>query len=221
MGASNRSVYRSVLAAGLAATTLLFACNALIGLDEYEKVPAVIDAGKIGDDSGVVVVELPEGTLPATWARWHVTETVTGITGVADKDGGVSRPGSGGTVEAVLDTTTKLVWQRATTTAVSYVEAQKICANLGDGTWRMPSRIELVSLLEFSDAGARPNRIDLGLFPGASTDPTWTASPLRPLTNPVQMWTVRFQNGTEVLKAFPVGGDTNLKAVRCVRGGLQ
>lgn len=50
----------------------------------------------------------------------------------------------------IRDSITKLVWRKKTSTTPSYDEAVQYCENL-DGDYRLPTRLELVSLLDYGD----------------------------------------------------------------------
>lgn len=77
----------------------------------------------------------------------------------------------------VRDNVTGLSWQRDMMTAtMTWEAARTYCEGLSfafQDDWRLPSRIELVSLLDFTrDTPA----IDITAFPGASSGSLWTSS---------------------------------------------
>ncbi|MDY0004698.1 MAG: DUF1566 domain-containing protein, partial [Polyangia bacterium] len=97
------------------------------------------------------------------------------------------------TADWVLDRVTGLTWQRAVP-AVSFDwwEAREHCAAMtlgGHDDWRLPGRMELVSLLDY---GSLDPTIDLEAFPGTPSDFFWTASPV-PFLN--LAYGVRFELG--------------------------
>ena len=102
------------------AIALLAACNSLVGLDDFAKVPET-DGGDAGPDviDAGPVLELPEGTLPATWVSWTVSEKVLGTKGIST-DNGFDAGGNG--VSAVLDNTTKHVWLVPTGVASTFAD---------------------------------------------------------------------------------------------------
>jgi hypothetical protein len=115
----------------------------------------------------------------------------------------------------VRDDVTGLEWQRSVpASSYSHTSAINYCHGLvldGRSDWRLPTRIELMSILDYSE---RPT-IDPLVFPStpAGSDRFWTFSTLA-------------RDGT---RAFQVGfewGDATLESkslerrVRCVRGGL-
>jgi hypothetical protein len=116
-----------------------------------------------------------------------------------------------GTPDVVVDRITGLMWQRrASSTLVTWMKAQQACGDLtlaGHGDWRLPSRIELVSLL---DTRRTQPSIDVEAFPGTPSDWFWTSS--RAADDPNAAWYVYFYFG------YPRTDDvTNAFSVRCVR----
>jgi len=114
----------------------------------------------------------------------------------------------------VEDRVTGLVWQRATPgETYDWWEARAYCEALelgGHADWRLPSRVELVSLL---DLGRIDPTIEPGAFPGTPSDFYWTSSPVPFLGF---AYGVRFELGF-VYDHDPNGGGR----VRCVRGAYQ
>jgi len=111
----------------------------------------------------------------------------------------------------VTDDVTGLQWQRnEAPTPLDWWDARDYCAGLelaGHDDWRLPSRVELVSLLDY---GGLDPTIDQEAFPTASSQLYWTASPV-----PFQSlaYGVRFELGF-IYDHDPFGTG----AVRCVRG---
>lgn len=93
----------------------------------------------------------------------------------------------------VFDRVTGLRWQRATPAETyDWWEARTYCRGLelgGHTEWRLPSRVELVSLLDF---GGLDPTIDPDAFPDALSDFYWSASPV-PFLN--MAYGVRFELG--------------------------
>ena len=111
----------------------------------------------------------------------------------------------------VVDRVTGLSWQRNLPDKFyTFEAAERQCAGLelaGHRDWRLPSRIELVSLLDTTRI--QPS-IDMAAFPGTPIDWFWTASPAA--DNPAAAWYVYFYFG------YPKTDDrTNSFSVRCVR----
>jgi len=112
------------------------------------------------------------------------------------------------------DLVTGLGWQRDTPTQTfDWWDARAYCADLalGDHTdWRLPSRIELVSTLDF---GRLDPVADPLAFPDAPSDFYWTSSPVPFLSF---AYGVRFELG------FIYDHDPHSTGrVRCVRGAYQ
>jgi hypothetical protein len=97
--------------------------------------------------------------------------------------------------------------------AQTFEGAVKLCASIKDGgPWRLPSRIELVTLLDLGQSGVR---ID-PLFSGTHQGVYWTSSEVRPFVGPNrEYWAVDFSGGGVLAKRAETGGSA---AVRCVKG---
>jgi hypothetical protein len=111
----------------------------------------------------------------------------------------------------VVDRVTGLMWQRELQgDDLTFADAESKCAGLslaGHDDWRLPSRIELISLLDL--ARTQP-AIDLTAFPGTPNDWFWTASVSA--EDPASAWYVYFYFG------YPKTDLTsNQFSVRCVR----
>jgi hypothetical protein len=140
------------------------------------------------------------------WARWPMPNV---------RLPGLPHPHSYETQTAgvVVDRVTGLIWQRNLPDKFyTFDDAGRQCAGLelaGHRDWRLPSRIELVSLLDTTRI--QPS-IDMAAFPGTPIDWFWTASPAA--DNPGAAWYVYFYFG------YPKTDDrTNSFSVRCVRSG--
>jgi hypothetical protein len=111
----------------------------------------------------------------------------------------------------VVDSVTGLMWQRLLPNKFFTFEgAVRRCEEMtlgGHHDWRLPSRIELVSLIDTSRT--QPS-IDVDAFPGTPSDWFWTASPAN--GDPSAAWYVYFYFG------YPKTDDRGSKfSVRCVR----
>jgi hypothetical protein len=124
----------------------------------------------------------------------------------------------------VTDTVTGLVWQEPTPdNTYTWQEARCYCAALttaGHRDWRLPSRIELISLIDETIASPGPN-INSAVFPSTiggdrSEDETgygyWTASPKA--GDASSAWEVHFDNnyGNDTYEDVTAG-----EHLRCVR----
>jgi Protein of unknown function (DUF1566) len=209
-----RRLQRVVLPFVAASATL--ACNGIIGLSDYER--AECNGGEICGDSGpdapldardgeVVAVDA-SGTKKVSWPHFVMPNYA--------QDGGPGEnvPTYSPTVGGFLDSVSSLVWNEPIEKKgdKSYEEAEKICANLTvGGKWRLPSRIELVTLL---DLGRPGKKIDEATF--GSTEPLeyWTSSEVRPDPASGRMfWTVNFSVGGLGKQDVRVGS----AGVRCIK----
>jgi hypothetical protein len=128
-------------------------------------------------------------------------------------------PGSGAhtpsytpSTNTVRDNVTHLVWQRGfAASKQTYAQAISYCNGLaaldGMAGWRLPSRIEVVSLLQI--LAATPY-IDTAAFPSTPADVFWTSSLDPP--NGANAWVIDFNS----LDAASFG-QTGTENVRCVR----
>jgi hypothetical protein len=141
------------------------------------------------------------------WALWPMPNAASsGLPHPANYD--ASSPG------VVLDKVTGLIWQ-ASAPAGTYAwsGAQAYCAGLvlaGFKDWRLPARIELISIVDYSVAKPGPV-IDTVAFPGAPNTLFWSAS-TQAGYGTTRAWYVEFDNG------FAFTDSTNTAyGVRCVR----
>lgn len=116
------------------------------------------------------------------------------------------------TEETAVDDVTGLEWQRTHSEKVNWEDANRNCETLVIGQrsdWRLPSRIELVSLVEYT---ARPTA-NADAFAGTPLDYFWSSSSVRP--DEMLAYSVYFGAGntTFAVKTGATGHG------RCVRGG--
>lgn len=139
----------------------------------------------------------PASCADPRWAEWPVPSTApTGYTDNAD-----------GTV---TDSVTGLMWEKTgTTTAMTQPAAVTYCATMattgGHSDWRLPSRIELVSIVDY---GRNP-RIS-PLFTGTASSDYWSST--SSAENSSFAWFVHFGNGST-----DVDDTSGMGNVRCVR----
>ncbi|HEY3448631.1 MAG TPA: DUF1566 domain-containing protein [Myxococcales bacterium] len=111
----------------------------------------------------------------------------------------------------VTDNVTGLVWQRAVPEdrfTWSGAKAYCSCLVLGGQTgWRLPSLVELLSIVD--SAKADPS-INTHAFPNTPVEYYWTSVPYAP--DPTSAWFVYFSGGTATADKIP-----NYYWVRCVR----
>jgi hypothetical protein len=211
----------AIAAAAIVATPLFIACNSIVGLDEYQKVdctPGHCDGGldavsaDVAADtnrSDVVVIVDAGGTSPVAWANFKMPNYVpTGADAASVDNKMFYAPATGGFADGV----TGRVWYEAAdmqTAPISYADAQKYCAGLKvGGTWRLPTRIELVSLLDLTRVPAAAAQ-----FATMRAQAYWTSSEVRPFGADRKHWTVSFA-GDAVLSSAPEGG--GIAGVRCI-----
>lgn len=146
------------------------------------------------------------GTSSRTWANWPMPDAST--------DG--SAPSAAYTDlgdGTVRDDVTCLVWQRdAAPATYTYTDAKAYCADLGlaGGSWHLPTRIELMSLVDTTRAAPA---IDTAAFPGAPPEFFWTSSAWAVTKAPLRAWIVNFYEGLSSNGAYQSG----TFHVRCVR----
>jgi Protein of unknown function (DUF1566) len=117
----------------------------------------------------------------------------------------------------VTDNVTKLVWQKAVTSSQAYAwcEAINYCATLtlAGRTWRLPTRIELLSLVDFTRTGPAINTTAFPGVPGGKYH--WTSSPWVVSQLPAKAqdsWIVNFSEGL----TSNAGNRTSAEYARCV-----
>ena len=117
----------------------------------------------------------------------------------------------------VLDVATGMRWQRTVSPrAVSFESARLFCSRLvlgGKKDWRVPSLVELLTLIDERAVGDRGSisaaMIDTAAFPGTPADAFWTSSTFA--NGPDRAWYLRFDQGTGLY-----GQPTESFHVRCV-----
>ncbi len=112
----------------------------------------------------------------------------------------------------VRDNVTGLLWQRDVPSATySWQQAKDYCSSLtvaGCG-WRLPTRIELVSLVDFTKPYPGPT-IDANAFPGTPGEEFWSSSLWAGSSS--YAWSVNFNNSSTYSEDV-----TYASRVRCVR----
>lgn len=200
---------------------LIGGCNAVLGIDP--PADGVRDAGlggdllggdddpvRVGSDELDAALDDDSGEpAPApseyAWPAWPMPNPV----GAA-----IANPQLFSTRQegVVADSVTQLEWQQTVDGEQrTWEEAAGYCAGLelAGGGFRLPARIELLSLIDFT----RPNpAIDPSAFPDAPGDRFWSSSPFAGSRSTA--WLINFEFGT----GFSVQGHRNEQhRVRCVR----
>ena len=208
------------------------ACNQVAGLDNLKEVDC-FEAPCL--DSGLPDVVPVEAAVDAppdaplidagpnadagvfehrTWAHWKMPNPDAGgaplLPNLMSYNVGPDPRSPGDTI--ITDLVTKLEWRAKVIAAPSFLEARQRCVIPGD--WRVPTRIELVTLIDFTRTDPALHQI----FSGANIDVYGGGGTLRQFwsasTAPAQKdvyWSVNFQTGKV--------DTTNGNVVRCVRGG--
>lgn len=154
---------RLLLAATLVAT---LGCSLVRNADDIvvgEGAPLPDAPTDVADATPDVIADANDGSaLDRRWALWRMPSTTPTL-----YDAGA---------DVVVDGVTGLSWQRALPAADTFTAANDACAALslgGKTGWRLPTRIELVSLLDIESS--KPT-IDVDAFPGTPAAPFWTSS---------------------------------------------
>jgi hypothetical protein len=151
-----------------------------------------------------------------SWASWPMPNSQE------DVDAGSPNPESysdnyDGTV---TDNVTGLMWQQTLPTAkLAWSAARNHCATLmlsGYADWRLPSYIELVSLVDYGAAIPWKNAaVNATYFPGTPQDYFWSSTPFaaKPTALTPAAWFVDFTSGSTQEDIL-----TDMNWPRCVRG---
>lgn len=209
---------RKLLFIGIAAIPFGIACNGIIGLSDFQygECPGARcgDAGFDDLDNFVPETFVPDarvpdsgpGADPVSWAQWpmpNYPEAGVGAVQALTVNG-----------DEVKDEVTKLTWRKQTAgNGLSYDDAVKACKAIASGTWRLPKRVELVTLLDFSRPDPEP-RIARAF--GDVVFSAWTSSEYRTIDG-VQpaYWAIDFSTGVVVHKTT---ANFQLAAL-CVKAG--
>lgn len=202
-------VCTSIRALAIGTSLSLLGCNAILGIDA--PIEVLSDGGlfqpdaQLDEDAGHL---LDGGDTPLAdphaRPRWPMPNPLqVGSTYLQDY-----------TVEGdvVLDTVTGLTWQRvASASPMVWSEAVSFCEALSidGGGFRLPSRIELLSLVDLTQSGSA---IDGSAFPSTPPEGFWSVSRSADIAR--SAWGVGFGFSTSV--AFQAE-QTELRRVRCVR----
>jgi hypothetical protein len=165
-------------------------------------------SSNVGGDLGDIVLSY----FVHAWAHWPMPNPQTG--GLCNPSIYADQGDS-----TVLDKVTGLTWQKYTpSTKYAWVDAHRYCSNLAlaGGGWRMPSRVEVMSLVDFTRTGPA---IDRTAFPSTPANFFFTSSPwilsVTDTTRPKLAWVFNFYEGL----TSNAGSQANANCVRCVRGG--
>lgn len=226
---------RSVLVLAAALASSAVACAGILGLDEFDKgecagarcgdgappPDVIVPDAPIGPDGGDGGLEGSVGTDPTTWAKWVMPNY--------DLPDGATGPGraleySPRANDEVFDVVTQLTWKRAPSGQEDIVDAKTLCDGIEKSgpKWRVPKRIELVTILDYGAAqppfvrkgaaGFDPNKFPNGVVWTSSEELTYEL-PSTSLKRTGRYWAVNFSTG----KLVTMDGMTS-NSVLCVKG---
>lgn len=200
------------------------ACDKIIGLDKYCSTDcdaSVVDSGLDADSDAPVTdagldINIPDVVDEATsWARWRMENPVQEVeAGAPVLSQAQFIPLADAGTNEVFDNVTKLHWSTTSGAASTIDDAAKFCATQLQplNTWRLPTRIEAVSLIDTTQKTAP--------FIAQTFAPTvsgqfflWTASYLRPINTSLglEFWFIQLNTG-DVTTSVPGSA-----GVLCVR----
>jgi hypothetical protein len=183
---------------GTSRTTATGGMTSTGGITSTGGVPAT--GGAIGTGGAVA-------TFDPTWAQWPMPNGQVDVTAGAPNLASYTDNGNG----TVTDNVTGLMWQQAVPAGTyTWEEAKAYCQTLtlaDHGDWRLPSRIEVVSIVDF---GPSSPAINTTYFPSTPSDYFWSSSSLAGSSS--YAWLVDFGFG----RTYYLPG-SNPSFVRCVR----
>ena len=117
----------------------------------------------------------PAACLDPTWAEWPMPSDQVDVTAGAPNLESYTDNGDG----TVTDNVTGLMWQQVvSTTTYNWAQALAYCPKVtlaGHSDWRLPSRIELVSIVDLGVTSGVP--INATYFPSTPVGWFWSSSP--------------------------------------------
>jgi hypothetical protein len=146
----------------------------------------------------------PADCVDPTWAEWPMPNGPVDVAAGAPNPEAYTDNGDG----TITDNVTGLMWQKAVPKGTyTWAQAVAYCPTLnlgGHRDWRLPSRIELVSIADFG----RVPSIDSTYFPATPLTYFWSSSS----STAISAWDVLFSSGYTSVNVM-----TNTDNVRCVR----
>jgi hypothetical protein len=217
------------IAQALGCALTLAGCNGVLGIEAPDET-VLIDSGAVQDDSepdpiatdagadfeeptdaGLPAIEIDAGvpapveTTNSHFATWPMPNPIS--TGLSHLQSYTVHPAG-----FVTDEVTHLEWQQAVDErGVAWKDAEAYCKGLAidGGRFRLPTRIELLSLLDFT---AENPAIDGVAFPGTPPQFYWSTSTFAASRS--MAWVVNFGAAANILSCSPLD---STYYVRCVR----
>ncbi|MDP9151360.1 MAG: DUF1566 domain-containing protein [Myxococcota bacterium] len=172
----------------------------------HEEAAPVTDSRGVGEDASLDSGAPPP---PQVWAQWPMPNPDATVGPDSSRPLPNQMAYDASVDGDVFDTVTGLHWQVDDQPAQDHASAVAVCAAMGPG-WRVPARIELASLIDFTSTGGLT--IDQASFAKTQGTSYWTSSAVPRDGAPTQWWTVSFATGL-------VDDSVSAQRVRCVRGG--
>jgi hypothetical protein len=149
---------------------------------------------------------VPTSCVDPNWAEWPMPNVQVDVSAGAPNLSSYTDNGDG----TVTDNVTQLMWQQAVSGTYTWAQAQTHCAAVtvaGHSDWRLPSQIEVESIIDYGQATAP--FISGTYFPSTPASEFWSSTPL---VGGTTGWPVFFMTGYP--GAFTATGSY---PVRCVR----
>jgi hypothetical protein len=152
------------------------------------------------------------GGSPLEWDEWLIPNDPSDVTGGAPNPESYTSNGDG----TVTDNVTGLMWEQATgVDGITYPQAVSRCADLtlaGHTDWRLPTIMELVSLLDFDDE----TLMNATYFDTASATSLWSSTLVAGAAS--NAWYVDLEADTDegdgVVQAYSLDSGMNALCVR-------
>jgi hypothetical protein len=176
----------------------------------------VLDAsdGDAGDTSPVFDGPIDGPPLTLLWARWSMPNPDASIAPTISGSPSLPNPmayDAGADAGTALDVVTGLTWTRGSFQAATFDAAVTACAGQPGTGWHVPTRIQVVSLIDFTQPIGVP-KIDPVAFPSTPAARFWTSSQVPGDAATPLYWLVDFSTGL-------VQETTAASYVRCVKEG--
>jgi hypothetical protein len=169
------------------------------------------DDGDVGLDASVEGGVGPDCAAPfnADWAAWPMPNAAQDVDAGAPNPESYTDHGDG----TVTDDVTGLTWQKSPLAGTfSWLDAQNACVaqTFAGYHWRLPSYVELVSLVDYGPSSPAVNET---YFPSTPADTFWSATQfVDPTSASIYAYVVGFGDGATFYEYA-----ANLHYARCVR----